>query len=222
MKTITIFIIMLIPTLLLADDLTFKIGGFIPSGKSDIWKVNETETNFKASDLAGFYASGEADLFLGKYFNFAIELGYTEKDSTVADVDFTYPDDSAIVHTIFLRQVPLQASIKILPLGRERKIIPYFGGGVGLYFWKYWEYGDFVIDRYTDPTIITGSFESTGADVGYHGMFGLMFPFGYHYTVNAEVKYAKVHGHLGEDFDPTFEPIDLGGLTVTAGFSFWF
>jgi len=222
MKIITIVIIILIPSLLLADDITFKLGGFIPDGKSDIWKVNTTETNFKVSNLAGFYAAAEVDLFLGKNFNFAVELGYSEKDTLTEDIDFVYPDDSPIEHTLFLRLVPLQGSFKFLPFGRDRKIIPYFGGGVGLYFWNYQEYGDFVINRYTEPEIITALFESSGADFGYHGMFGIMIPFGYHYTANAELKYAKVQGHLGSDFDPTFDPIDLSGLYATFGVSFWF
>jgi hypothetical protein len=222
MKLATVLLILLIPAFVFAENVTFKLGGFIPDGKSDIWEVNQSETYFKVSDLAGFYASGEADLFMGKYFNFAFELGYTEKDTITEDKDFVYPDDAPILHTISLRMVPLQGNIKILPLGRDRKIIPYFGGGIGLYFWRYWEYGDFITNRYTEPEIITGSFLSTGADIGYQAMFGMMVPFGYHYSANGELKYVRVHGNLGSDFDPTFEPIDLSGLYVTFGISYWF
>src|SRR4030042_4667541 len=172
--------------------------------------------------MAGGYVAGEIYLFLGRHFNFACEVGYYQKDVLVEDIDFEYPDGLPIEHVVYLRTVPLQASFKFLPLGRNRKIIPYVGGGLGFYFWDYQEYGDFVIYRYDDPEIITGYYQSTGVDLGYHGMFGLMIPIGWHYSVNAEIKYVRVDGNLGNDFDPNFEPIDLSGIYATAGISFWF
>lgn len=222
MKYTSIIFLILFSSLLMADDITLKLGGYVPSAKSDIWDANELETNFKKSDMVGFYIAGEADLFLGHLFNISFELGYYRDDALAEDVDFVWEDGSPIIHTIYLRIIPLEGSLKLLPLGRNRKIIPYVGAGIGIYFWDYQEFGDFVINRYTDPQIITALFQSTGQDLGTHFMFGLMFPFGYHYTFNAEIKYIKLNGKLGRDFDPSFEPIDLGGVQATIGFSYWF
>ena len=222
MKGIIVILIIMVPMALFAEDVSFKMGGFIPDGKSDIWEANKSETDFQVSDLAGAYVAVEADIFLGKYVNFACELGYYKKDTIAEDADYVFPDGSPIEHVIYLRQVPLEGSIKILPFGRNRKIILYVGGGIGLYFWDYQEYGDFVINRHDEPEIITGYFQSTGQNFGTHVMFGLMFPVGWHYSLNGEIKYAKVHGNLGRDFDPSFDPIDLSGLYITFGVSFWF
>lgn len=222
MKSFIIAIILIIPIATFANDLTFKIGGFIPNGNSDIWEANESETDFKTTNLAGAYVGMEVDLFLGKYANFSCEVGYYKKDTLAEDADYIFPDGIPIEHVIYLRKIPLQASIKLFPLGRNKKIIPYAGAGIGLYFWDYQEYGDFVVNRYTEPEIISGFYESTGQDFGTHAMFGFMFPIGWKNTVNAEIKYVKLDGNLGKDFDPSFEPIDLSGLYITFGISFWF
>jgi opacity protein-like surface antigen len=111
----------------------------------------------------------------------------------------------------------------MLPVGRESPVIPYIGAGAGLYIWEYEEFGDFVINRFTDPEVITGVAFSDGADFGWNVHGGVQFPFSRSATITAELKYSKAEGDLDvEGFDPAFEPIDLSMMTYSAGISFWF
>jgi len=53
-------------------------------------------------------------------------------------------DGSEIEQELRLRIMPLTAVVKILPLGARRAIQPYVGGGLGVYFWRYSETGEFL------------------------------------------------------------------------------
>jgi hypothetical protein len=201
------------------------LGGYAePSGDSDVFDQNDRETTFETNDLASFAGTIGYDHFLGDYVNLGGSVSFQYADTDVADVDFEFENGSPIFRTISLQMIPLEANIRFLPTGRDASIIPYFGGGVGLYLWEYEEIGDFVINRNSDnPEIISGTAFSDGADPGFHVEGGVYIPFGRSVAFAAEGKYWKAEGDLDpEGFDPAFEPIDLSGFQISGGVSFWF
>ncbi len=204
-----------------ADSLTLRLGASFPRGNSDIWDVNKMETDLQMTDLIGGYVGVNYEFFMSDVFSFTVGLAATNSRETVEDLDFVFPDGFPILHDIELTIVPLEAGVKWSFLGRNRRVIPYLGGGLGLYIWEYRETGDFVVDRDFYPVIVSGDFEGTGADLGLHVEFGLRFPFGRRTSIDWEVKYIGVEGDLGPDFDPSFDPIDLSSWVTTLGISFW-
>ncbi len=206
-----------------ADSLSVRLGVFVPRGQSDIWDLNRRETTLTTGQMVGGTLGVGYDLFAGRWLNAAVAVSFYERDRDVEDRDYVYPDGTPIVRTIQLRIVPLEASLKFLPLGRNRRgAIPYVGAGLGIYFWQYAETGDFVFNRgRRDAFIDFGDFRAEGQDLGWHVMAGLQIPIGRRMTFDAEAKYTGLDGKLGPDFDPSFQPIDLSGWAFTGGISFW-
>jgi hypothetical protein len=200
------------------------LGGYVrPNGDSDVFQQNELETTFDVRDLDGFGVTVGYDHFLGDYINLGGSFSFYRSDTTVSDVDFEFNNGAPILRDIRLEIVPIEANLHFLPAGRETVVIPYVGGGVGIYVWQYEEIGDFVIDRNTDPSIITGSAFSDGADLGFHVEGGVFIPIGRSVAIMGEAKYWNAEGDLDiEGFDPSFEPIDLSGTMYSGGISIWF
>ncbi len=204
-----------------AETLTFRLGILAPEGKSDIWQQNTLETTLSMNKMISGYLEVAVDLFIQDILNVEFSLGAYEKDRWIEDSEFIWPDGSPIERSIHLSIVPLLISLKLYPFGKNVKVIPYLGGGAGLYFWKFSEDGDFVLDRYFDPFIATGFVEASGQDIGWHAMVGFQIPWGRRTSFDFEARYYKVNGELSEDFDPAFEPIDLSGWIITGGLSIW-
>jgi hypothetical protein len=221
---------LLAATLLLAfgipvfsDSVTVMGGYTLPSGDSDVYRQNERETTFRVSDLGGFSGVFAYDHFLGNHFNLGGDVSVYEQNTNVQDVEFSFLDGTPIFRNIRLEIVPLEASLHFLPAGRDVPVIPYIGGGGGVYFWEYQEVGDFVQDRNTDPSIITGAAHSDGADPGWHVEGGIQIPFSRYATFTAEAKYFSASGKLDvRSFDPNFGRLDLSAAMYSAGISFWF
>ena len=222
----------LIPLLLLfcfvsipafADSFYFLGGYAWISGDSDIYVQNELETTFDVDDLNNFTFTIGYDHFIGDYVNLGGNLSYYDSDTTVIDSEFEFPNGAPVRRNIALQIIPLEVNLHFLPAGRNDYVIPYVGGGVGVYFWQYEEMGDFVFDRFTDPYVETGVAFSDGADGGWHVEGGVEIPFSRSATFHAQVKYTDVDGDLDEvGFDPDFEPIDLSSTNFSAGISIWF
>jgi len=206
------------------SDSIYVLGSyFIPKGNSDVYRQNRIETTFEVQDLNTVGGTFGYDHFLGDFISIGGSASFYRSDTTVSDVDFEFENGQPIFRDIRLEIVPLELNLRLLPAGRNAVIIPYVGGGIGAYMWEYEEFGDFVIDRFTDPSIITGSAFSDGTDFGYHVEGGVQIPVSRSATITGEVKYFSVEGDLDiEGFDPSFEPIDLSAVTYSAGISFWF
>jgi len=205
-----------------ADSISFKIGYYQPSCDSDLWKQNIRYMTIEADDFNQFTFSSDADFFIGNYVNLEIGTGYYEKSVTSEDREYEFENGTPIRQEFHLRIVPLEGSIKLYPVGRERPIFPYVGAGFGAYFWEYVESGDFIVNRNTNPRVISGVYDTQAISPGYHFKAGVQVPVGSQATIDGEVKYVVAHGDLSSAFDPEFEPFDLGGLWIGFGASFWF
>jgi hypothetical protein len=157
---------------------------------------------------------------------------YEREDQLYA---FENEPGSAISHVFTVASTPVQASIKLTPLGRRVSIIPYVGGGIGVYIWTVRMQGD-TID-FSLPTefvfedtgeIVTGypvyatdvRLESKFA-IGFHGFVGIMVPVANRLSIDGEFKFNYASGNLDPDFQD-FENFDLGGYQVTIGINYWF
>ncbi len=250
------------PSLAFADSFSLKAGYFWPNALSQsylakhpdsLWAIEFNQMNFRFEDFRGWTIGAGYEYFLGKNFSLVLavenfserNLGYyLDYDQTEFEEGwFAFPLDSEpsditdwyyIEHSFRVTSTPLTVSVKISPLGRKTRLIPYFGGGVGAYFWSAGIYGE-VIDFsdewvYTDPIlgdipvypVTVENAREKGTAFGYHAFAGLQFPIGFRATLDAEVRYHKAKGRFDDGFLVDFDDFDLGGLAVTAGFTFWF
>jgi Outer membrane protein beta-barrel domain len=207
-----------------ADSVNVLFGYAIPRGDSDVYQQNEAETTFRVKDLNDFIGSVGYDHFFGDHISLGGNFAYYQGETTVQDRLFLFPDGRPAFRDIRLEIVPLEIALKVLPIGRNVPVIPYFGGGGGIYYWQYEEVGDFVINRNTaDPRIISGTAYSDGYDPGWHVEGGVQIPVARSIALQFEAKYWQAKGNLDvTGFDPSFEPLDLSGSSYSGGVSFWF
>jgi opacity protein-like surface antigen len=256
------------PSLAFSNILTFKLGLFFPAFKSDLWETEFENMSFKKSDYYGsnfgfafdYFVTRQLSLVLSIDFYSKNKLGYYKgyvgysADTLGTTDDYAFPDtyrgEYDPSHSFNVSITPIQLSLKLLPLGRGGKLIPYIGGGVGFYLWSVRLYGD-LIDFSPEPPwyynsstgelhqtdnpdpaddgpvypINPGAYytdvrERTRIATGYHGFAGIMYPIANRMTIELEFKYNFVKGELKNFLD--FQRFDLGGYQISIGINYWF
>lgn len=252
--TLVVLAALLLPGLAAANTLTLRMGYYVPQfkgGSNSLWDIEFNQMSFSKS---GFYQGslGVAfDFFLSPNFSLTLsadtysrtKMGYYRDYVGIQfdEGDFAFPaelydGDFSISHLMGVTVTPLQASLKIAPLGRKGRLVPYFGGGVGLYIWKVNLWGDEVNFQdewiYTDPklgdvtiygltSIDTRDSNDLQFTVGYQGFAGLMFPIGNRLTLEGEIRYNSVKGKPSKSFQG-FDDFDLSALVMSVGINYWF
>lgn len=244
---LSLILILLVPCLGFSDLATFRVGYFIPRADSELWITELENMDFSKSDFTNSNFGFSYEYFFSKQISFAISVdGYTRKKVgsyldyvgiEFLEGDFAFPSDFegdfAISHVFDVSITPIQLSLKLVPLGRIGKFIPYVGGGVGVYLWNVRLQGDIVdfedVWEYTDDGFIVEVYAVKLADarednkikIGYHAFGGLMFPVANRISIEAEIKYNFVEGALTEGFEG-FEDFDLSGYQISIGLNYWF
>ena len=246
-----VMIILISPAFVFCDLITFKIGYFIPraqGGKDSLWTIefdnmSYTKSNFRDT-VYGFayeyFVAPQLSLMLSIDTYSKTKLG-TYKDyvgDTIDEQDFAfdYGEGFAISHSFDVSITPFQVSLKLTPLGRRTRLIPYIGGGAGLYLWNVRFRGDMIdlsknaetifydkeLNEYVigHPIYPADVREDNRFSVGYHAFAGLMFPVGNRLTIDGQIKYNSLKVKL-EAFKG-FEDFDLSGYQLTIGLNYWF
>jgi opacity protein-like surface antigen len=247
-KSLILFLalIFLIPSLAFSNIFTFKAGLFIPRAQSDLWttefenmsfsKTNYTTTNFGFA--YEYFLTREASLVIGvdsysknKFGSYEGLVGFELIEGYFAFPIEDYEGNFFPAHAFNISITPIQLSLKLTPMGRTGKFIPYVGGGVGLYLWNIrlngdlvdfddvWEYEPDGIDIY--PITTVDAWESNRISFGYHAFGGVMVPFTKRMTFEVEFKYNRAQGELKEAFEG-FEPFDLSAYQISLGLNYWF
>jgi opacity protein-like surface antigen len=234
------------PSFAFSNIFTFKAGLFIPRAQSDLWttefenmsfsKTNYTTTNF--SFAYEYFLTREVSVVLGvdsysknKFGSYEGLVGFELIEGYFAFPIEDYEGNFFPAHAFNISITPIQLSLKLTPMGRTGKFIPYVGGGVGLYLWNVRLNGDLVdfddvwvyvpdgIDIY--PITTVDAWESNRISFGYHAFGGIMVPFTKRMTFEVEFKYNRAQGELKEAFEG-FEPFDLSAYQISLGLNYWF
>ncbi len=246
-KSLILFLalIFLTPSLAFSNIFTFKTGLFIPRAQSDLWttefeNMSFTKTNYTTTNFSFAY-----EYFLTREVSVVLGIDSYSKNKVGSYVDYVgielvdgyfafpndYVEDFFPSHIFNVSITPIQLSLKLTPMGRTGKFIPYVGGGVGLYLWNVRLNGDLVdfddvwvyvpdgIDIY--PITTVDAWESNRISFGYHAFGGVMVPFTKRMTFEVEFKYNVARGELKEAFEG-FEPFDLSAYQITLGMNYWF
>ncbi len=259
MKKLTVFalgLLLLVPSLAFSDSFSLRMGYFMPHALSDtylashpdsLWAIEFDQMSFSKNKFRGTIFGVGYEYFVGKNLSLAISVDtyskqvpgyYTEYGQFELDEgNFAFPAEyylgDIIEHAFRVHSTPLQLSVKITPLGRKTRLIPFFGGGAGLYLWGVRIYGETIdfsdpwiyadpelgdVDIY--PVVFTNGRES-GTAFGWHAFAGIQIPIGFRATLDAEARYHSAKAKLQEWFQG-FDDFDLGGLALTVGFNYWF
>ncbi len=240
-------LILCLPGFIFSDLVTFKVGFFMPRAMSDLWDIEFENMSYIKSEYQNTNFAFGYEYFVSRELSLVLSAaGYTKnkhgdyKDYVGEDIDgdgfaFDYGTGFPISHAFSVSSTPIQASVKLTPLGRKGKLIPYIGGGVGAYLWSVRIQGDMVdfdageeFIELSDNSIVIGyplysvdAREENKVSFGYHVFGGVMLPVANRISIEGEVKYSHVKGAL-KDYFIGFEPFDLGGLTISLGMNYWF
>ncbi len=242
-------LILLLPSLGFSDAISVRLAYFIPSAHSELWTIEFENMSYQKSDfqnavLGIFYEhffSREISLLVGVDVYSKINLGtyrdYVGYSFIEGDFAFPFPDyegDFDITHQFSVSITPVQASLKLTPLGRRSGFIPYIGGGVSLFIWSVKMRGDIVdfTDEwyYDDPEAgevpifgiyPTDARQESRFTLGFHGFAGVMFPIASRLALEAEFKYNYGKGSMGGTFEG-FDAFDLSSYQVSVGINYWF
>ena len=222
------------PAALAQQSLNLNIGGFTPKSE-DGRTANDVLVNdltvepalaFNVSDFNTVVFGAEYLVGLGPLFEAGLGVSYQSRSVPSVYDQFVNDDGSEIEQTLKLRDVPFSATIRFLPLGRNRGgVQPFIGGGVGIHAWRYSETGDFVADN---GDIFRNSYEASGTATGPVILGGVRVPIG-SWGVGGELRWQSAVGDLPSDSGFVTDQridnqpkIDLGGFTYQFSVNFRF
>ena len=145
-----------LPGLVFPDIVSFKVGYYIPLAMSDLWEIEFENMSFTHTDFQNTNFAFGYEYFVSREFSLILGIdGYTKNKSGIyndyvgEDIDgqgyaFDYGEGVPISHVFSVSSTPVQASLKFTPLGRKGKIIPFIGGGVGVYIWTVRVQGELI------------------------------------------------------------------------------
>jgi len=199
------------------QSVTWFIGGFVPRAAdsrdiNDVLLQNLLQNHpmvFEVSDFHNITVGGEWLVAVGNNLEAGLGVAFYQKSVPTINRDLTFANGDEIQSTLKLRTVPINATVRFLPLGRRAAVQPYVGGGVAIINWHYSESGDFLASD--GVTIVRGVFEGNGTDVGPLVLGGVRFPLGA-VDLGGELRYQWAKGALPADQDFAGSVIDLGGF----------
>lgn len=205
-------------------------GGYaVPGTSSEVFDLTFSELTVDESDFNAFSLSGEFAVRATDRLDIAIGVGWERSDTNSEYIDFVDQDEFPIQQSTVFTRVPATAGLKFYVTERGRRIsrlawipnriAPYLAGGGGLIWYEFQQVGDFV--DFETLEIFSDDFVSSGTSaMGYLGG-GVDVSMGPRWLITAEGRYRFASAEMDEGFIG-FDPIDLNGLTASAGISFRF
>lgn len=221
MKRLTIYLTVfgLVSGALFSQSVNLKIGLFVPSMDSDLWRINTENLVFSRSDMVGAYYAGEYEIFLNRNTSATLEIGSYVKSVNSQYRDYEFANGEPIYQSLQLRLTPVEANIKFYPMGHRTRVFPFIGAGAGVYAWTYQQWGDFI--NFEDDSVNEGFAETRRFAFGLNARLGLVFRFQSRLAFAVEGKYQYLRGRLSGYFEG-FDRLDLGGFTANASINVYF
>ena len=208
------------PALAQQQTVNFTIGGFVPRGEDarvngDVLVENRDFLVFNVDEFKSATVGAEWLFPIGDFVEGGAGVSFTRRTVPTVYNDFVDNAGNEIEQELRLRRVPIDLTIRFLPLGQSSPVQVYFGGGLSVIPWRYSETGDFI-DFNDNRNVFREQFVGSGTGTGGVALAGVRFQ-GNSATGGFEVKYHKATGTFESDDDEfAGTKIDLGGWTYQA------
>jgi opacity protein-like surface antigen len=168
---------------------------------------------FEVKDFNGPTIGAEWLYGVSQYLEAGVSVGFYKRTVPSIYAFLEHPNGAEIAQDLRLRIVPITATVRFLPLGRDAPVEPYIGGGVGFFNWRYSETGEFVDS--SDFSTFGATYKADGTAVGPVVLGGIRFPVGDAFTTGAEFKWQKAEGDTNAvESQLLGDKIDLGRWSV--------
>jgi len=197
------------------------VGWFMVRGEdardADVLIEDLQSLAFEVKDFNGPLVNGEWLIGFGDRIEVGFGAGFYQRTVPSVYANFVDSDGTEIEQDLKLRIVPVTATVRFIPFGEPGEFQVYVGGGAALLNWKYSEVGEFV--DFSDDSIFTDRYLASGNTVAPVILGGVRIPLdGDVFAVNGEVRWQGGKGDLPADSGLLSDTIDLGGVSVIAGF----
>jgi hypothetical protein len=160
----------------------------------------------------------------GARYDLVLGASYIRSASHSEFRDWVDNDDRPITQQTLFERAPLTAGIRYYLNDRGRSVgqfawIParyavYAGGGAGFVWYRFHQRGDYVDFETLD--VYPATYDASDVTPIVHLALGGDYSISKWVALNTEARYSWAHGNLSADW-VGFEPIDLSGLSITAG-----
>jgi hypothetical protein len=192
--------------------LNFSLGYFTVRGEDarvegDALNANSTFLAFDVDEFNGASVGAEWLIPLGNFVEAGAGVGFTRQTVPSVYEDFVDDDGTEIEQRLRLRTVPVEFTMRLLPLGQTSPVQPYVGGGIGIFNWRYSEFGEFIdFDRRN--AVFEAQYVADGSETGPVALAGIRFASD-SFSAGGEVRYRGASADLDDRFAGS--KIDLGG-----------
>ena len=203
-------------------------GGFAHAmAGSDIFSFSKEQFTLGGMDFSGPQIGGDLAIFLSDRLQFVGGGAYAGSVARSEYRDFEEDNDQPVEQSTTFMRVPVTAGLKMYLSRPGREIgrfawvpagyAPYVGAGGGGMWYRFKQEGDFIN---TETLVIrTDVLESTGWTKTAHAFAGVDLSLTPRFALTGEARYDWGEATLDNASYEGFEPIDLSGLSVTAGLS---
>ena len=211
--------------------LALKVGYHIPRAESDLFVFTQDELTVDEGDFNGFGLAGELGVRISERLDLTASVGFSESRTRSEFRDWVDESDLPIEQETRFSTVPLTVGFKTYlnergrRVGRlawvpsENKVNPYVGGAVGVTFYQFEQFGDFIDFETLD--IFPDNFYSEGSAPTFHVLGGVDVSLSPRVYFVAEGRYGWASAPLDGDFIG-FEDLDLAGFQGSVGIGFRF
>ena len=196
-------------------------GSFEPDGESQSWSDKEIDFFGDAGDFDDFQFGVDWVYYVSARVGLMGSFNGYEGESLQSYRDFVTGSGADIFHLATLELGSFEAGIVVHLLRGDAVVLPYVGGGVGLYDWTLVEDGDFLDFGFDPPALFNDIFIENGEAFGTFYLAGIEVPIGDSLSVFAEGRWTSVDDELTRDFAGLGE-LDLSGQAFMAGVAFNF
>jgi hypothetical protein len=173
----------------------------------------EFDLDFLMKDFNGPTFGGEWLYAVTDYIETGVGISYYRQTVPSVYANLEHDNGNLIFQDLQLRKVPIDATVRFLPVGRSGPVEPYVGGGVAFVNWSYKESGEFVDSSNFD--IFRATYEADGTAIGAVLLGGVRFPVGDAFPVGGEAKWLKAEGDTNSvESQLLGSKIDLGGWSL--------
>jgi hypothetical protein len=185
----------------------------------DVLIANDDFLTFNISDFNGASVGGEWLVPLGEFAEAGAGLSFYRRTVPSVYTNYVAPNGNEVDQNLRLRMVPIDLTLRVLPLGQRSPVQPYFGAGLSVVNWRYSEFGNFIDFSNAGRTLFSNEYVANGTNTGPVILGGLRYADG-GMSVGGEVRYRKAEGNVGDAFAAS--KIDLGGWTYQATIGYRF
>src|SRR4051794_3984414 len=176
----------------------------------DVLIADKDFLTFEFSDFNSATIGGEWLVPLGSFAEAGAGLSFSRRTVPSVYTNYVNANGAEIDQNLRMRLIPIDLTVRVLPLGRRSPFQPYVGAGLSVVNWRYSEFGNFIDFSTAGRPVFSAEYNANGTSTGPVFLGGARWADG-GISVGGEVRYRQATGDLGEDF--AANKLDLGGWT---------